>query len=86
MTEGEMLKQASRQIKQLKRTMRDIQKLNTDEGRLGAANAAMGLRGKLIVWHSEATASMREFYPDFADEVQGGNDDDIVAFGPGGGR
>lgn len=76
--EREAIDAAQDAIGALKRAMREIEKINTEAGRLAAANAAMGLRGELITWHAKATVAMREHFPEFADEVQ--------AFGPGGGR
>jgi hypothetical protein len=54
----------------LKQAMRTIQDINTKSSNLEAANAAMGLRGELIVWHSNATAMMHAYFPEFASEIQ----------------
>ena len=54
----------------MKKGLRDLQDLNTKEGRLEAANAAMGLRGALVVWHAEATKELAAHFPEFASEIQ----------------
>lgn len=48
-------------------------------GRFAQANAAMGLRGKLIVWHAEATEVLAKFLPDQVGEIS-------TRGGDGGGR
>jgi hypothetical protein len=59
----------------IKTNLRDIERINTEAGkddpaRLDAANSAMGFRGKVIVLHSDMTAAMRQYWPEFASEVQ----------------
>lgn len=54
----------------IKANLREIEKINTDAGRLDAANAAMGFRGKVITLHSEMTEAMAKYWPEFAAEVQ----------------
>ena len=58
----------------IKANLIDIERINTEAGRLDAANSAMGFRGKVIVLHSEMTEAMHTYWPEFASEVQ--------AFGP----
>lgn len=76
MTEREMIDEAQRLIGALKAVVRDIEVLNRDAGRDLAANAAMGLRGDLLRWHSNATEALYDHHPDIAG--------DVVAQGPGG--
>lgn len=77
MTEREIIEAAQRSIGQLKGLMRDLENLNREAGRDMAANAAMGLRGDLIRWHSNASEQLMKHYPEW-----GG----VVIQGPGGGR
>lgn len=70
MTERELIEAAQDALGELKGYLRDLQKLNAEEGRLEAANAAMGARGKLVVWHYEVTKDMNEHFPEFASEIQ----------------
>ena len=76
--ELQTIEKAQDAIGDLKKAMKALQDINTEEGRLDAANAAMGLYGELIVWHAKATVALREHFPEFADEIQ--------TRGPGGGR
>lgn len=69
-TEREMIEAAQDAIGDLKKALRGIQKQNEEDGRLGAANAAMGFRGDVIRLHSNMTSALAEFYPDFSDEIQ----------------
>lgn len=59
-----------------KSAMREIEKINAKAGRHLAANAAMGLRGKAIVLHADATEALYANYPDFAQDIseRGGGD------------
>ncbi len=68
--ERQLIEQAQDAIGALKKAMRDLQKLNEKEGRLAAANAAMRLRGELIVWHADATDALHQNFPEFASEIQ----------------
>lgn len=54
----------------MKTELRCIQRINTDAGRLEAANATMGALGSLMVWHAKATKELRRHWPDFADDIQ----------------
>jgi len=68
--ERQLIEAAQDAIASLKRALRGIEKINTEAGRLDAANAAMGGRGKVIVLHSELTKDMHQFFPEFAAEIQ----------------
>lgn len=59
-----------------KSAMRKIEKINTKAGRHLAASAAMGLRGKAIVLHDDATQALYANYPGFAQDIstRGGGD------------
>lgn len=71
------LKASKKAMREFRGLMSDIMQLNTDEGRLEAANAAMGIRGdaqvilgSMDLMHERATNAMRENFPEFSDEVQ----------------
>jgi hypothetical protein len=54
----------------IKSNLAEIERINTAAERLDAANAAMGFRGKVIVLHADMTEAMRQYWPEFASEVQ----------------
>lgn len=54
----------------IKSNLREIQQINTDAGRLDAANAAMGFRGRVLILHADMTEAMQVYWPEFADEIQ----------------
>lgn len=64
------IEEAQDALATLKCAMQNIQKINTKSGNLEAANAAMGLYGKLVVWHCEATEAMAKHFPEFASQIQ----------------
>lgn len=70
MTERKLLEETQDALAVMKKNLREIQKINKDAGRHDAANAAMKARGKLIVWHAEATEDLNRFFPDHAGEIQ----------------
>ena len=69
-TERELIEEIQDATGLIKRNLRAIQKLNQEAGDLGAANAAMLARGKLIVWHGETTKDLNEYLPDHASAIQ----------------
>lgn len=69
-TERELIEQIQDGLKAMKSGLRELQTINTDADRLAAANAAMGLRGELIVWHAMATDAMTTHFPEFSAEIQ----------------
>ena len=69
-TEREVIEAAQDALSELKGHMRALQKINTTQGDLVAANAVMGLRGDLTRWHSDATVALNASFPDFASEIQ----------------
>lgn len=68
--ERKFIEDAQDAIGALKKALRGIEKCNEAEGRLNAANAAMGFRGDAIRLHSNMTRALSEFYPEFASEIQ----------------
>lgn len=70
MTEREAIEASQDALSTLKANMRALQKINKEAGNLKAVSAVMGLRGKLDVWHAEATAEMDRLFPEFSDEIQ----------------
>ena len=64
-------------LQKAQRALTEVMQINTDKGRLDAANAAMRVRGEvrcirgnLDVMHSNATVDMSTYYPEFSAEVQ----------------
>lgn len=92
MTEKETIEAAQDALVAAKAAMRkfqvhmgDLMRINTDAGRLPAANAAMRvrdtamqIRGSIGVMHADATDAMATHFPEFSSEIQ--------TRGPGGGR
>lgn len=70
MSELDEIKAVQDAIGALKKGLRAIQKINQDEGRLDAANAAMGFRGDVIRLHSNMTEALNKYYPDNSEEIQ----------------
>ena len=68
--ERKIIEQIQDGLKAMKSGLRDLEAINTKEGRLAAANDAMGLRGDLLSWHCKATKSMNEHFPEFASQIQ----------------
>lgn len=54
----------------IKKNLRAIQRINQDEGRHEAANAAMKARGQTIVLHAEMMNDLAQYFPDHASEIQ----------------
>jgi hypothetical protein len=73
-TERESVEAIQQALAVIKTNLRNIQQINTEAGRLQAANAAMGFRGRVLILHADMTEAMRVYWPEFADEIQ--------AFGP----
>lgn len=74
-TERESIDKIQKALGVIKRQLSNVEKINTDAGesdpsRLDASNAAMGHRGDVIRLHSDMTATLRQYWPEFADEVQ----------------
>lgn len=70
MTEQDHIECVQDALGQIKKSLREIQKMNFDADRKAAANAAMGFRGKVITLHSEMTAALDQFYPEMSGEIQ----------------
>lgn len=64
MTELDHLKAIQDELASIKKHLRAIEKINTDAGRMPAANAAHKVRGKVMVLHGEAMEDLREHWPD----------------------
>ena len=69
-TERKLIEGIQDALGEMKKGLRELQKLNTEAGRHNGANIAMGLRGELMVWHSKATVELTANYPEFSDEIQ----------------
>jgi hypothetical protein len=76
MTERENIEAAREDFRALEKHLRNIRKINEEAGRNQVSNAVFGLEGEVMALHSKATATLHQFWPDIADEVQ--------AKGPGG--
>ena len=76
MTEREEIEGAREALRSLEKHLRNIRKINEEAGRNQVSNAVFGLEGEVMALHSKATATLHQFWPDIADEVQ--------AKGPGG--
>lgn len=71
------LQKVQKALKTIKVALGKVEKLNREEGRLEAANAAYKWQQKAGVFHGEATEDLFKHWPEqFASE--------IVAFGGGG--
>ncbi len=79
MTELEEIHAAQDALAAFKQAVKNIQAINTKAGRNEAANSAMGILGKAMVLHAEATEALSRHYPQLADGV-------MVRGGGGSGR
>lgn len=70
MTEQDHIEAIQDALGTMKKSLRAIQKENADAGRNAAANSAMGLRGKVIVLHSEMTQALETHYPEMSAGIQ----------------
>ena len=70
MTEREHIEAAREAFRALERHLRNIRKINDAAGRNQVSNAVFGLEGEVMALHSKATATLHQFWPDIADEVQ----------------
>ncbi|AUR11218.1 hypothetical protein PhaeoP48_01221 [Phaeobacter inhibens] len=68
MTELDHIKAIQDGIGKIKRHLRSVQKINAENGRDRAANAAMKVHGKVQVLHAEA---MDELYANWPEQVSG---------------
>ena len=75
-TERENIEAAGEAFRALERCLRQVRKINEEAGRLPISNAVFGLEGEVMALHSKATATLHQFWPDSASEIQ--------AMGPGG--
>ncbi len=75
-TEREEIEAAGEAFRTLERHLRNIRKINDEAGNQQVSNAVFGLEGEVMALHSKATATLHQFWPDIASEVQ--------AMGPGG--
>lgn len=64
MTELEHLEAAQDALGTLKKSLRELEKINTEAGRMPAANAAHKVRGKVMVLHAEAIEDLRAHWPE----------------------
>jgi len=79
-TERESVDAIQQALGVIKANLANIESINTQAGnsiegeaatrRLDAAVAAMEFRGKVITLHAKMTFAMREYWPEFANEVQ----------------
>ena len=70
MTEREEIEAAGEAFRALEKHLRNIRKINEEAGRNQVSNAVFGLEGEVMALHSKATATLHQFWPDIADEVQ----------------
>ncbi|MFV1644947.1 hypothetical protein VWZ82_13065 [Phaeobacter sp. JH20_41] len=68
MTELDHIKAIQDGLGKIKRDLRAVQKINVENGRDRAANAAMKVHGKVQVLHAEA---MEELYSNWPEQVSG---------------
>jgi len=68
-TERELIEEVQDCLGTIKKNLREIQKLNKEDRPMGA-NAAMKVRGKVIVLHAEAMEDLDKYFPDHASEIQ----------------
>jgi len=68
--ERNAMNRAQAALRELKKELRNIQDINTENGNLRAANAAMGALGRLIAWHSDVTKDLYEHWPEQAGDIQ----------------
>jgi len=81
----EVIADMKAETRSFKATMRELLKLNKEEGRTSAVNECMGIlgeadiiAGQIKLMHYRATVAMNKEFPEFSEEVQ--------TKGPGGGR
>lgn len=77
LTERECAELIKHSLGDIKRGLRQIEKINQESGRALAANAAYMNRCKTGVLHAEMTVDLHKYWPEFAGPVQ---------LGGGGGR
>lgn len=70
MNEREEIEAAGEAFRTLERHLRNIRKINDGADRAQVANAVFGLEGEVMALHSKATATLHQFWPDIASEVQ----------------
>lgn len=70
MTEREEIEGAREAFRALEKHLRAIRKINEDAGRNQVSNAVFGLEGEVMALHSKATATLHQYWPDIADDVQ----------------
>ena len=70
MTEREHIEAAGETFRALERHLKAIRKINEEAGRNQVSNAVFGLEGDVMALHSKATATLHQYWPDIADEVQ----------------
>ena len=66
MTEAEAIDLAQKSLGKLKKALTALYNINTEAGRLEAANAAYGMLGRSMVLHSDATKELYTHKPDEA--------------------
>jgi len=70
LTELESIEAAREAFRALEKHLRNIRKINEEAGRNQVSNAVFGLEGEVMAMHSKATATLHQYWPDIADEVQ----------------
>lgn len=70
MTEQDHIESIQDALGTIKKDLREIQKINDNDGRGMAANAAMKMRGKVVVLHAEMTEALDTHYPELSSGIQ----------------